>query len=45
MSEYFPEQKSFGGKAKVWLYLSNFAKSDLKIATSVNTSKFSKKLI
>ena len=32
MSEYFPGQKSSGGRVKVELYLSNYAtKSDLKM--------------
>ena len=44
MSEYFPELKSSGGRAKVKLDLSNYAtKSDLKNATDVDTSKFGKK--
>ena len=44
MSKYFPESKSFGGKAKVELDLSNYAtKADLKNATGVDTSDFSKK--
>ena len=42
MSKYFPESKSFGGKAKVELDLSNYAtKADLKNATGVDTSDFS----
>ena len=44
MSEYFPEPKSYGGKVKVELDLSNYAtKVDLKNATGVDTSKFDKK--
>ena len=44
MSEYFSEPKSLGGRVEVELELSNYAaKSDLKIATGVNTSKFAKK--
>ena len=44
MSEYFPEPKSYGGKVKVELDLSNYAtKVDLKNATGVDTSKFAKK--
>ena len=44
MSKYFPEPKSLGGRVKVELELSNYAaKSDLKIGTGVNTSKFAKK--
>ena len=44
MGEYFPEPKSFGGKANVELDLSNYAtKADLKSATGVDTSKFAKK--
>ena len=46
MSEYFPEPKSSGGKMKAELDLSNYAtKADLKNATGVDTSKFSKTLI
>ena len=45
MSEYFPKPKSFGGRVKVELDLSNYAtKADLKNATGVDTSKFVKKL-
>ena len=45
MSEYFPEPKSSGGKVEVELDLSNYAtKPDLKKATGVDTSKFSKKV-
>ena len=41
MSEYFPEPKSFGGRVKVELDLSNYAtKVDLKNATGVDLSKF-----
>ena len=41
MSEYFPEPKSFGGRLKVELDLSNYTiKADLKTATGVDTSKF-----
>ena len=44
MSEYFPEQKSAGGKVKVELDLSNYVtKTDLKDATGVDTSSFAKK--
>ena len=44
MSEYFPKPKSFWGKVKVKLDLSNYAtKADLKIVTGVDTSKFAKK--
>ena len=44
MSEYFPEPKSSGGSVKVELDLSNYAtKADLKNATGVDTSDFSKK--
>ena len=44
MSEYFPEPKSFGRRVKIELDLSNYAtKVDLKNATCVDTSKFSKK--
>ena len=45
MSEYFPEPKSLGGRVKAELDLSNYAtKTDLKTATSVDTSKFAKKV-
>ena len=45
MSEYFPELKSSGGRVKVKLDLSNYAtKADLKNATSVDTTKFAKKV-
>ena len=45
MSEYFPKLKSFGGRVKVELDLSNYAtKADLKNATGVDTSKFAKEL-
>ena len=43
-SEYFPEQKSSGGKVKVELDLSNYAtKLNLKNAIGVDTSNFAKK--
>ena len=43
-SEYFPEQKSSGGKVKVKLDLSNYAtKLNLKNAIGVDTSNFAKK--
>ena len=43
MSEFFSEQKSFGGKVE--LNLSNYAtKADLKNATGVDTSQFAKKV-
>ena len=43
MSEYFPKPKSFGGKVKVELGLSNYAtKADLKNSTGVDTSTFSR---
>ena len=46
MSEYFPEPKSSGGKMKAELDLSNYAtKANLKNATGVDTSKFTKTLI
>ena len=46
MSEYSPEPRSLGGKVKVELDLFNYAtKTDLKNATGVDTSKFSKKVI
>ena len=45
MNEYFPEPKSFGGKVKVELELSNYTtKVDLKNATGVDTSNFAKKV-
>ena len=45
MNEYFPEPKSLGEKVKVELDLSDYiTKADLKTATSVNTSKFAKKV-
>ena len=45
MSEYFPESKSLVGRVKVELGLSNYvAKSDLKNAADVDTSKFAKKV-
>ena len=45
MSEYFPELKSSGGRVKVQLDLSNYAtKVDLKNATSVDSTKFLKKV-
>ena len=43
MCEYFPEQKSSGGRVKVELDLSNYAtKVDLKNARVVDPSKFAK---
>ena len=43
-SEYFPEQKSSGGKVKVELDLSNYVtKLNLKNAIGVDTSNFAKK--
>ena len=45
MGKYFLESKSFGGKLKVELYLSNYAaKADVKNETRFNTSKFGKKV-
>ena len=45
MSKYFAEPKSFGGRVKVELDLSNYAtKADSKNATGVDTSKFAKKV-
>ena len=45
MSEYFPKPKSLGGNVKFELDLSNYAtKADLKNATGVDTSKFTKKV-
>ena len=44
MGEYFPERKSFVGKVKVELDLSNYpTKAVLKNGTGFDTSKFSKK--
>ena len=44
MSEYSTEPKSFGGRGKVELDLSNYAtKADLKNATNVNALAFAKK--
>ena len=46
MNEYFPEHKYLGGKVKVELDLSNYAKkSRSKNATAVATSKLLKGLI
>ena len=43
MGGYFLESKSFGGKLKVELYLSNYGtEADIKNETRVNTSKFGK---
>ena len=45
MAEYFSEPKFSGGRKKAELYLSNYAtKSDLKNATGIDTSKFTKKV-
>ena len=45
MSEYFPKPKSVVKNVKVELDLSNYAtKADLKNATAVDTSKFTKKV-
>ena len=45
MSEYFPEPKNLGGKLKFELDMSNYAtKTDLKNATSVDTSSFAKQI-
>ena len=44
MSEYFPEPKSSGGRAKIELDLSNYStKPDFKNSADVDTSKFAKK--
>ena len=41
MREYFPRQKSSGGRVKVELDLSNYeTKADLKNTAGVDTSKF-----
>ena len=45
MSEYFPELKSFGGRVKIDLDLSNYAsKIDFKNETDFDASKFAKKV-
>ena len=45
MSEYFLEPPSSGRRVKVSLYLSNYAtKADFKNVTTVDTSKFAKKV-
>ena len=45
MSEYFPEPKSFGGRVKVELDLSNYVTiADLKNEAGVDTSKLAKKV-
>ena len=45
MSEYFPEPKSFGGRVKAELDLSNYAtKTDLENATGVDTLSFAKNI-
>ena len=45
MSEYFPKPKSVVKNVKVELDLSNYTtKADLKNATAVDTSKFTKKV-
>ena len=44
MGEYFPGPKSSGGRLKVKLDLSSYAKkADLKNATGVDTSNFAQK--
>ena len=44
MIEYFPKPKSLGANVKVELDLPNYAtKTDLKSATRVDTSDFTKK--
>ena len=44
MNKYFRKPKSFGGRVKVELDLSNYAtKTGLKNATGVDTSDFAKK--
>ena len=44
MTGYFPEPKYSDGREKIELDLSNYAtKTELKNATGVDTSKFSKK--
>ena len=45
MNEYLPEPKSFGGKVKVELDLTNYAaKADFKNSAGIDTSKFAKKI-
>ena len=45
MSEYFLEPKSFGGRVKVELDLSNYAtKTDLENATGVDTLSIAKNI-
>ena len=45
MSEYFSEPKSFGGRVKVELDLSNYAiKVDFENVTDVDTSKLVEKV-
>ena len=45
MTKYYPEPKSSAGKLEIHLELSNYAtKADLKNTTSVDTSKFNKKV-
>ena len=45
MSEYFPEPRSLERRVKVELDSSNYAaKTDLKNATGLDTSKFAKKV-
>ena len=45
MAEYFSKPKSFGGRVKIELDVSNCAmKADLKNATGVDRSKFVKKV-
>ena len=45
MSEYFPKLKSFGGRVKFELDLSNYAtKADLKHGRGVYTSNIAKKV-
>ena len=46
MSECFPGPKFSGGRVKIELDLFNYATTaDLKDATGIDTSKFSKRLI
>ena len=45
MNEYFPKRKALGGNIKIELDLSNYAtKADFKKVTSVDTSKFDKRV-
>ena len=45
MNDNFPKPNSSGANVKVELDLSNYAKTDSKNATGVDTSSFAKKMI